>query len=73
MSGNVWEWCQDRKGQYGRTADTDPRGPSKGSMRVLRGGSWYSEADTCRSASRDKNAPGNRHHTFGFRVVLDIN
>ena len=75
MSGNVWEWCQDRRGQYSPSgaAETDPTGPVEGNTRALRGGSWYSEADTCRSASRDKNAPDNRHHTFGFRVVLEIN
>jgi formylglycine-generating enzyme required for sulfatase activity len=75
MSGNVWEWCQDRKGQYDPSApdETDPEGPPKGIARVLRGGSWYGVAENCRSASRDKNAPNNRHNSFGFRVVLDVN
>ena len=75
MSGNVWEWCESRKGQYAPSAaeETDPKGPSKGRSRVLRGGSWYGVAENCRSAARDKNAPNSRHYTFGFRVVIDVN
>jgi len=74
MSGNVWEWCEDRKGLYSPSAaeETDPNGPSLGRSRVLRGGSWYGVAENCRSAARDKNAPDNRHYTFGFRVVTDV-
>ena len=40
--GNVWEWCQDWVGPYGSSAiEEDPTGPDVGTLRVLRGGSWF--------------------------------
>jgi len=52
MHGNVWEWCQDRYGDYPSGHVTDPEGPSGGSGIVLRGGSWGGNAEYCRSAFR---------------------
>ena len=68
--GNVWEWCSDWYGEYsnGRTVK-DPTGPAAGSLRVGRGGSWYSLARSCRSADRGGNAPGYRSISLGFRVL----
>jgi formylglycine-generating enzyme required for sulfatase activity len=43
-------------------------GPAAGSSRVLRGGSWFSVADACRSADRAHDAPENRSGLIGFRV-----
>ena len=40
MSGNVWEWCRDKYGDYSSAAQTNPTGPTSGSLRVRRGGSW---------------------------------
>ena len=44
MSGNVWEWCQDRYGSYNSSSQTNPAGASSGSYRVCRGGSWIDNA-----------------------------
>ena len=46
MHGNVAEWC----GSTWEHTVKDPQGPS--SYYVLRGGSWYTDANACRSASR---------------------
>lgn len=52
MHGNVWEWCQDLYGEYPTGSVTDPLGPSFGTERVLRGGSWSCHGCHCRSAMR---------------------
>ena len=48
MSGNVWEWCSDWDGYYSSESQSNPTGPSTGSRRVLRGGSWNNNARNCR-------------------------
>ncbi len=69
MLGNVWEWVQDWKGEYpGRTV-TDPTGPSSGSSRVDRGGSWLLGAGYCRASFRFSFSPGYRNVNLGFRLL----
>ena len=70
MSGNVWEWCQDWKGDYPSTTQTNPTGPSSGSERVRRGGSWFSNATNCRSAFRYGGRPTYGHDSLGLRLAL---
>ena len=71
MHGNVWEWCQDRYGDYPSGHVTDPDGASSGSDRVLRGGSWHFNAWIIRSANRNRPDPDSRlrFNNHGFRVV----
>ena len=68
MHGNVYEWCRDWRGDYVGDA-RDPVGPTSGSYRVFRGGSWNGNARLCRSASRRNNGPGYRNF-LGFRLAL---
>ena len=69
MSGNVWDWCSDRYGKYSSNAQSNPTGPSSGSLRVFRGGSWNGFAQVCRTADRCGYYPGDHHGNIGFRLV----
>ena len=68
LTGNVWEWVSDGYGPYGGAA-TDPAGPSGGSNRVLRGGSWFYTPALARVANRSWLAPGVRYLDLGFRLA----
>lgn len=72
MSGNVWEWCWDWYGSYQKEAQVDPIGPDSGSVRVLRGGSWYFSQDYARCAYRLDYFPINRSHFYGFRLARPV-
>ncbi|MFM7164019.1 MAG: formylglycine-generating enzyme family protein, partial [Planctomycetaceae bacterium] len=71
MHGKVYEWCSDWYGAYPSTPLTDPRGPSSGSFRVLRGGSWRGEPGLVRCAYRSYDTPERRGYGSGFRLVLE--
>ena len=62
MQGNAWEWCSRYSG--GRLT-----GPSSGSIRMIRGGSWDDDSDDCRSAIRYENSPDYRRDHLSFRVI----
>ena len=70
MSGNVREWCQDWYGPYSSASVINPTGPATGTARLLRGGSWLNNSDTCRGSQRVFNVPGNTNSVLGFRVAM---
>jgi len=69
MNGNVWEWCEDWKGNYPEGRTSDPKGPEHGKKKVMRGGGWHNKARYLRSADRSTGLPDVRAHYLGFRVA----
>jgi formylglycine-generating enzyme required for sulfatase activity len=73
MAGNLWEWVADwyDKSYYIKSPQDNPKGPSSGQYRVLRGGSWNNDPEDVRSAYRSRYARY-RPDTIGFRCAQDI-
>lgn len=72
MYGNIQEYCLDWYGEeYYKTSPTNnPRGPSTGTHRIIRGASYRAGADYNRSASRMMSMPDVSSMSNGFRACL---
>lgn len=73
MIGNVWDWCEDwyQKKYYRNAPSLDPTGPTKGLLRVVRGGCFENFEWDMRSSTRSWNTSGGSI-LIGFRVVREI-
>jgi formylglycine-generating enzyme required for sulfatase activity len=73
MHGNVWEWCQDdwHSDYEGAPIDGSAwlNNEEDNNGKLLRGGSWYGNPASCRSAYRYYNSLGGDDDDIGFRVV----
>ena len=68
--GNVWEWNQDWYGLYSTGSVTNPTGPTTGTPRMLRGGSWADVSRLCRGSQRVSDGYPNRTDSvIGFRAA----
>ena len=70
MCGNLWEWCNDfyKVDYYQESPPKDPRGPSEGQNKVVRGGAWRFGAENCRSGYRYNESPGYADVCFGYDI-----
>ncbi len=71
MSGNVGVWVSDfyDKGYYKNSPKDNPKRPTSGKYRMLRGGFWGVSAGGTRASFRGRDDPDVRSCDYGFRVV----
>jgi formylglycine-generating enzyme required for sulfatase activity len=71
MYSNAWEWCSDGYADdyYKRSPVDDPQGVEGATVRVIRGGGWFSGPRSARAANRNGYAPGSRDISLGFRLA----
>ena len=71
MSGNVEEWCSDWFGSYNSAAAVNPKGPSSGNYKVVRGGYYSSYATHCRVTYRENyHSTSSTNYYIGFRLAM---
>ncbi|GHT18788.1 hypothetical protein AGMMS4957_01730 [Bacteroidia bacterium] len=72
MTGNVWEWCSDWRGDIYPSSTNNPTGATEGSVRVYRGGSWFNRSTNYSVSVRYSGAPNTCNTDIGFRLVLPL-
>lgn len=74
QGGNLWEWVKDwyAEGYYARSPERNPQGPEEGTLRVIRGGSWYSGAPALSTTFRNRHDPTHGTLYIGFRCAQEL-
>jgi len=73
MAGNAREWCSDLydMGYYSKSPARNPKGPEKGTQRVMRGGGWRLDASYLIVSKRYYRSPTSTYDEQGFRCAKD--
>jgi len=71
MAGNVFQWCLDRWALVPTNSDTrNPKGPSTGKGRLVRGGSWdMTDPVFFQCSFREATSPRDWQDRLGFRFA----
>lgn len=77
ITGNAWEWCHDwfHNSYHAAASRSNPAGPSLGSARVIKGGSYLCHHSYCnryRVAARTSNTPDSATTHMSFRCARDV-
>src|SRR5262249_49675077 len=74
MTGNVWEWVNDWYDveDYKTGVAKNPPGPATGSLRVSRGGGWFTHPVMSRASTRWRGNPGLANNSAGFRCARSL-
>ncbi len=70
LRGNLSEWCFDWYDTYNDHKEIDPKGPTNGTLKVVRGGSWFGAAINANPTTRFKDPPQNGYSSIGLRLAL---
>ena len=70
MTGNVWEWCNDKFGKYTKDPSTDPTGPVSGDYKISRGGGWSTAGSSCWVVYRRVESASLSDLNLGFRIAI---
>ncbi|MGH7796690.1 MAG: SUMF1/EgtB/PvdO family nonheme iron enzyme [Candidatus Binatia bacterium] len=73
LSGNVGEWVADWYSEsFSRAEARNPKGPEKGTAKVMRGGGWYDPPHRLVTTRRVYSSPDQRDDSVGFRCASDV-
>jgi formylglycine-generating enzyme required for sulfatase activity len=72
LLGNVWEWCSDSCSAYQESPQSNPVGPKKGEVKIVRGGSWSSNRRDVWASVLSGYERTNRGSNMGFRCVGEL-